>query len=167
MQSSDRERIKSVWRVNTPNKTQNWREKPSLRITKFKPKSDQNGTKTVPGMRITSMRVSKSRRAASRTGCLPSPRRSTTAGTRPLKCNLKWSPERTAADARAWREPWETLKLLSLRRSKQQSTREVTSAEERAFLEDSRRWWRRSTPAIRSFVSLARASSRASSIAWI
>lgn len=110
------------------------------------------------------MRVSKSLRAASRTGCLASPKRSTTAGTSALKCNLRCSPDRTAAEARAWRAPWETLKLLSLRRSKQQSTSAVTSDEVRLFLEASSSWWRRSTPAIRSFVSLARASSRASSI---
>lgn len=113
----------------------------------------------------TSMRVRRRRRAASRTGCFPSPSRSTTEGMRALKWSFRWSPERTAAEARAWSAAWETLKLvLSLRRSMQQSTRDVTSDDERLFLEASRNWWRRSTPAIRSFVSFARAISSASSI---
>jgi len=112
----------------------------------------------------TSMRVSKRRLAASRTGCLASPRRSTMAGRSALKWSLKWSPERTAAEASAWSAPCETRKLLSFKRSIQVSTSEVTSEDERLFLEASRSWWRRSTPAILSFVSFARDSSSASSI---
>lgn len=110
------------------------------------------------------MRVRRNRLAASRTGCLASPRRSTTAGTSALKWSLKWSPARTAAESRAWSAPCETLKLLSFKRSKQQSTREVTPPELRLLLEASSTSWRRSTPAMRSFASFARASSSASSI---
>lgn len=114
----------------------------------------------------TSIRVSRSLRAASRTGCLLSPRRSTTAGTSPLKWSLKCSPDKTAADESDNNAPCETLKLLSFKRSIQQSTNTVTSDEDKLFLEASRSWWSRSTPAILSLVSLERAISRASSI-WI
>ena len=110
------------------------------------------------------MRVRRRRRAASRTGCLASPRRSTTAGRRALKWSLKCSPERTAAEARDWSAPWETLKLLSLSRSMHESTSDVTSDAVSPFLEDSRTWCSLSTPAILSFVSFALASSSASSI---
>lgn len=112
----------------------------------------------------TSMRVMRSCRAASLTGCFPSPSLSTTAGTRPLKWILRWSPESTAAADSAWSAPWETRKLLSFKRSMQVSTREVTSAEERLLVVDSSTWRSLSTPAIRSLVSLARAASSASSI---
>jgi len=110
------------------------------------------------------MRVVNRRLAASLTGCLLSPSRSTTAGTRAFKWSFKCSPARTAAEARAWRAPWETLKLLSLRRSKQESTSDVTSAGLKLFLEASRSWCSLSTAAMRSFVSLALAISKASSI---
>lgn len=113
----------------------------------------------------TSMRVSSSLLAASLTGCLASPSLSTTAGTRALKCSLKCSPESTAAEASACKPPCDTRKLLSFKRSRQTSTSDVTSDGDSVFLEASRSWWRRSTPAIRSLVSFARASSSASSIA--
>ena len=47
---------------------------------------------------------------ASWTGCLASPRHSTTEGTRAV---LKWLLESMAAESRTWSGPWETLKLLS------------------------------------------------------
>lgn len=113
----------------------------------------------------TSMRVSKSLLAASLTGCFASPSLSTTAGTSALKCSLKCSPESTAAEASACKPPCDTRKLLSFKRSRHTSTSDVTSDGDSVFLEASRSWWRRSTPAIRSLVSFARANSSASSIA--
>lgn len=110
------------------------------------------------------MTVISSCRAASRTGCFPSPSLSTMAGTSALRWSLKYSPESTAAEERAWSAPWETRKLPSLRRSMQQSTMDATSAGERLFLVASKNWWRRSTLAILSLASLALAKSSASSI---
>lgn len=114
--------------------------------------------------KTTSIKVSKSRLAESLTGCFPSPNRSTTAGTIALKCNLNNSPDNTAADDSDKSAPCETLKLLSFNRSRHVSTNEVTSEDDKLFLEASRTWWRRSTPAIRSFVSFERDISKASSI---
>ena len=58
----------------------------------------------------TCMSMRRNRRVASWTGCLASPRHSTTEGTRAV---LKWLLESTAAESRTWSGPWETLKLLS------------------------------------------------------
>ncbi|KAM1143232.1 hypothetical protein FF1_032199 [Malus domestica] len=48
--------------------------------------------------------------------------------------SLRWLPESPAAEVRACKVPWETLKLLSLRRSKQQSRSDVTSDDVKLFL---------------------------------
>ena len=117
------------------------------------------------GSSLTSISVMRSWRAASRTGCLPSPRRSTAAGTRALRWILKWSPATTAAAESAWRPPWAMRKLASRVRSMQVSTSAVTSAAaspRRAAASSAS--CSRSTPARRSLVSLARAASSAASI---